>query len=117
MVYSAVMRSWGRRWIGFFSGVLDVSLVTLSLVIFVRLGQAQLATEDLVIFPVYLLAVGATSLRYDWRICVLTGLFALVEYFLLVRLAVLWNAEVDWTVQAGRLLVIAMALRHMSLSR
>ena len=31
--------SWGRGWIGFFSGVLDVSLVTLSLWLFLRLDR------------------------------------------------------------------------------
>ncbi|MEM6797178.1 MAG: hypothetical protein AAF725_24615 [Acidobacteriota bacterium] len=31
VVYAAVQRSWGRGWIGFFSGILDVSLVTLAL--------------------------------------------------------------------------------------
>ena len=119
VIYSAVMRSWGRRWIGFFSGMLDVSLVTLSLWIFLRLDQPLSATNDLVIFPVYFLAVGATSLRYDWRICILTGSTAVLEYLGLVSYAV-WQWDLDdpslplssdfsWTTQVGRLGLLALA--------
>jgi len=120
VVYSAVMRSWGRRWIGFFSGVLDVSLVTLILWIFIRLGKPLEATNDLIIFPIYLLAIGATSLRYDWRICILTGVSAVVQYMLLIGYAVwLWdldnpaieafNGEFSWTIQLGRGALLVMA--------
>ena len=119
VIYSAVMRSWGRNWIGFFSGVLDVSLVTLSLWIFIRLEQPMSAIGDLVIFPVYLLAIGATSLRYDWRICLLTGAAAIFEYGILVAFAVwrwdlndptsIYGAEFTMTDQVGRFLLLLMA--------
>ena len=119
VLYSAVMRSWGRSWIGFFSGVLDVSLVTLSLWLFLRLDRPLDAINDLVIFPVYLLAIGATSLRYDWRISVLVGSTAFVQYGLLVRYTV-WGWDLDspetvlstqfsWALQGGRLALIVMA--------
>ncbi len=116
VVYAAVKRSWGRGWIGFFSGVLDVSLVTLCLWIFIRLGQPLAATNDLVLYPMYFLAIGATSLRYDWRICMLTGLFAIFEYSLLVFYAV-WQWDLDelpgepfsWGAQLGRLALLAVA--------
>ena len=119
VIYSAVLRSWGRRWIGFLSGFLDVSLVTLSLWIFLRLDRPLEATNDLVIFPVYFLAIGATSLRYDWRICILTGVSAAVEYLALVTYAVWqWDlddpsgalaANFDWIPQLGRLALLAVA--------
>ncbi|MEM8961082.1 MAG: GGDEF domain-containing protein [Acidobacteriota bacterium] len=116
VVYAAVMRSWGRGWIGFFSGVLDVSLVTLTLALFVKLGNPLGATNDLVIFPAYFLAIGATSLRYDWRICALTGAAAVTQYFLLLEYAILVgglaSADVQWGLQVVRmaLLVIATGL-------
>lgn len=109
VVYSAVMRSWGRGWIGFFSGILDVTLVTLSLWMFIQLGLPARAVEDLVVFPVYLLAIGATSLRYDWRICVMTGLAAISQYGLLIYVSWLYEVELDAGQQAGRLLILAMA--------
>ncbi len=119
VIYSAVMRSWGRRWIGFLSGFLDVSLVTLSLWIFLRLDRPLEATNDLVIFPVYFLAIGATSLRYDWRICILTGVCAALEYLALVSYAV-WQWDLDdpavaiaadfsWVPQVGRLALLVVA--------
>ncbi|MCP3959736.1 MAG: GGDEF domain-containing protein [bacterium] len=115
VLYSAVRRSWGRTWIGFLSGFLDVSLVTLSLWIFLRLDQPLAATNDLVIFPVYLLAIGATALRYDWRICVLTGASAIVEYLALVSYSAWqWDlvplaAEFSWIAQLGRLGLLGVA--------
>lgn len=119
VVYSAVMRSWGRNWIGFFSGILDVSLVTLCLLIFVRVDDPRAAISDLVFFPLYLLAIGATSLRFDWRICVLTGCAAVAQYFALVAyVAWMWGAadvaaadggDFSWRVQLGRLLLLVMA--------
>jgi len=118
VVYSAVMRSWGRGWIGFFSGIVDVSLVTLALASFVRIGDPLGATNDLVLFPVYLLAIAATSLRYDWRICTLTGAAAVFQYGTLVAYAVwLWDLddptsflgrEFGWPPQVGRLLLLVM---------
>lgn len=121
IVYSAVMRSWGRGWIGFFSGIVDVSLVTLSLFIFLRLGQPLQVTNDLLIFPVYFLAIGATSLRYDWRVCILAGSAAVVQYLGLVYYTEwLWDLndptvspilaeQFSWTLQLGRGALLAMA--------
>ncbi|HSF39022.1 MAG TPA: GGDEF domain-containing protein [Thermoanaerobaculia bacterium] len=80
MVYSAAHRNWGRSWISFGSSLLDVSLVSAMLALYLFLGRPHEATNNLVIFPVYFLAIGATSLRYDARICLVTGLLALLEY-------------------------------------
>ena len=119
VIYSAVMRSWGRTWIGFLSGIVDVSLVSLCLWIFLRLDRPLTAIPDLVIFPVYLLAIGATALRYDWRICILTGAAAGLEYLGLVSYAVWqWDlddpsrplaAEFGWAPQVGRLALLGVA--------
>ncbi len=119
VIYSAVMRSWGRTWIGFMSGIVDVSLVTICLWIFLRLDRPLSATNDLVIFPVYLLAIGATALRYDWRICILTGIAAFLEYLGLVSYAV-WQWDLtdpsrplsddfSWTLQIGRLALLGVS--------
>jgi len=115
VIYSAVMRSWGRSWIGFFSGVLDVTLVSLTLGLFVRMGSPLEATNDLLVFPTYLVAVGATSLRYDWRICVLTGTAAFGQYLGLafyvrwLSEGLAWAEDFSWPVQIGRLVLIVMA--------
>ena len=120
VIYSAVRRSWGREWIGFFSGVLDVSFVTVALWIFLTLDRPMVALDDQVIFPVYFLAIGATSLRYDFRISLLVGLSAIVQYGGLVYYAV-WQWDLDdpslqplahdfsWYPHLGRLVLLAMA--------
>lgn len=120
VIYSAVMRSWGRGWIGFFSGMLDASLVTLGLFIYTLLDQPLEATRDLVIFPIYFLAIGATSLRYDWRVSILTGLTAIAQYLGLAYYS-LWNwrldhllepvadAQFSWKQQLARAMLLAVA--------
>jgi diguanylate cyclase (GGDEF)-like protein len=120
VIFTAVKRSWARNWIGFFSGMLDASLVSLGLFIYTLLGQPLEATRDLVIFPIYFLAIGATSLRYDWRISIITGATAIFQYLGLAYYAV-WNWRLDhllepmaeiqfsWKVQLGRVLLLAAA--------
>jgi diguanylate cyclase (GGDEF)-like protein len=87
IVYSAAHRNWGRSWIGFASSVLDVSLVSAMLSVFLFLGRPLEATNNLAIFPIYFLAIAATSLRYDVRICILTGALAFVQYAALIAYA------------------------------
>jgi diguanylate cyclase (GGDEF)-like protein len=91
-VYSATSRRWGRTWIGFASSLLDVSLVSAVLSISLLLGRPHEATNNLAIFPVYFLAIAATSLRYDARICLLSGALAIAEYLGIVLYATWrWN--------------------------
>ncbi|MEM9292520.1 MAG: GGDEF domain-containing protein [Acidobacteriota bacterium] len=88
LVYSAVQRNWGRSWIGWVSSLLDVTLVTWVLSIYLFLDDPLAATNSTIVYPVYFLAIGATSLRYDSRICLMTGLLATVQYAALVIYAV-----------------------------
>ncbi|HEV2854835.1 MAG TPA: GGDEF domain-containing protein [Thermoanaerobaculia bacterium] len=121
IVYSATVRRWGRTWIGFASSLLDVSLVSAMLGIFLILGRPHEATNNLVIFPIYFLAIAATSLRYDSRICIVTGALALVQYAALVAYADWrWNlgsaafapypfGMFNWETQAWRMVQLAGA--------
>ncbi|HEV2846970.1 MAG TPA: hypothetical protein VG477_19090, partial [Thermoanaerobaculia bacterium] len=96
IIYSATHRQWGRTWIGFASSLLDVSLVSAMLALFLAVGRPHEATNNLVIFPVYFLAIAATSLRYDARICVITGALALVQY-----VAVMIYADWRWDLNSA----------------
>jgi diguanylate cyclase (GGDEF)-like protein len=87
MIYSAVRRNWGRSWIGFASSLLDVSLVSGILVMYLVLGRPEDATDSMVVFPVYFLAIAATSLRYDARVCLVTGALGLLQYGAIVLYA------------------------------
>lgn len=69
-----------RPWIGFASSALDVSLVTSALVTFVLVSSPVYALNSKVTFEIYFLALAATSLRYDPRICLSVGALALLQY-------------------------------------
>jgi diguanylate cyclase (GGDEF)-like protein len=67
-------------WIGFASAGLDVSLVSMALLSFVITGPPHAGVNSRVTFPVYFLAIAATSLRYDKRICIFAGTIAVFQY-------------------------------------
>ena len=69
-----------RPWTGFFSSALDVSLVTTALVTFLFVGSPVVALNSKVTFEIYFLALAATSLRYDPRICLCVGILVLIQY-------------------------------------
>jgi diguanylate cyclase (GGDEF)-like protein len=109
IIYSATTRHRARTWIGFASSLLDVSLVSAMLAVFLALGRPQEATNNLVIFPVYFLAIAATSLRYDARICVTTGALTMVQYAAIAAYADWrWDlspaASFQWSSQVWRLI-------------
>lgn len=76
-----------RPWIGFTSSAFDVSMVTLALLSFLLVASPLVALNSTVTFEMYFLAILATSLRYDARICLATGLLALSEFGALWLLA------------------------------
>ena len=69
-----------RPWIGFASSAFDVSMVSTALVTFLVVGSPLVALNSNVTFEMYFLAVLATSLRYDARVCIVAGLLALGQY-------------------------------------
>ena len=81
-----------RHWLGFASSLLDVTLVSLALFVFVLLDRPHTAVNSKVTFEAYFLAIAATCLRHDVRICVLAGLSAIVQYALIVTCAAtMWD--------------------------
>jgi diguanylate cyclase (GGDEF)-like protein len=69
-----------RPWIGFATSAFDVSMVTLALVSFLLVASPMIALNSKVTFEMYFLAIVATSLRYDARICIAIGALAVLEY-------------------------------------
>jgi diguanylate cyclase (GGDEF)-like protein len=55
-------------------------MVSTALVSFLVVGSPMVALNSKVTFEMYFLAIVATSLRYDARICLMAGLLALGEY-------------------------------------
>src|SRR5918997_2401878 len=72
-VYLLVMQDAQRPWLGFATSAFDVTLVSGALVTFLIFNQPHTAVNSKVIFEVYILAIVATSLRYDVRVCLLAG--------------------------------------------
>ncbi len=79
-IWLALQRGRWRPWIGFASSAFDVSMVTLALVSFLLAASPLVALKSTVTFEMYFLALLATSLRYDARICIVVGLLTIAEY-------------------------------------
>ena len=79
-VYVTARRSFYRPWFGFATSILDVTLVTAALVVLLAADRPDAVVNSKVIYAVYFVAIGATALRYDARICVLVGLLAVMQY-------------------------------------
>lgn len=69
-----------RPWVGFATSAFDVSMVTLALISFLVVASPMVALNSSVTFEMYFLALVATSLRYDARICIAIGTLTIAEY-------------------------------------
>lgn len=121
LAFRITRRKLYRPWIGFATGLLDVTLVSLALVSFLLIDQPHTTLNSRVVFPIYLLAIAASALRFDPRICAVTGLGAIVEYLTVVLVTVATHpslatepdaiayGQFDWSDQVSRLLLLAIA--------
>jgi signal transduction histidine kinase/DNA-binding NarL/FixJ family response regulator len=90
------VRAFARRtappgWLGFFTCVLDVSIVSAANLAMIASGSPLAVTNGRVIYSVYLITLAFSCLRQDVRMCVTAGLTAIVQYGALVVWAVLWS--------------------------
>jgi diguanylate cyclase (GGDEF)-like protein len=109
------------RWLGLFSSLLDVSLVSAVNAGFLAAGHPLTATNSQVVYSIYFLCLTGTCLRLDPRVCLAAGAAASLEYSaLVVWAAAHWNlagpafahdryGAFNWDNQAGRLLLLALA--------
>ena len=121
LLYFAARRDPRRSWIGIVSTALDVTLITLTLGAFMLFGEPLSATNSLVVFGAYYLAIIATALRHDPRLSLLAGVLAVSQYALLVGFAVstfdLMGAGVvserygsfSWSNQIARMILLTAA--------
>ena len=97
--------------------MLDVSLVTAALVTFLAVGQPNAAVNSRLLFDCYFIAIAATCLRYDVRLCVLAGVLAVVQY---LGIDINWDVYgavyrpteyglFDWPGQIARLVLLGIA--------
>ena len=121
IVLILVRRDYISPWLGFLTSCFDVTLISATLASFFLLDQPHTAVNSKVVFEGYFLAFAATTLRYDKRVCVVTGLLALAEYFTIVFVAATkWdlNSSVyapfaygmfSWNAQMSRLILMLTA--------
>lgn len=110
-----------RRWAGFATTAVDVSLVTAVLVVFLLADTPLTATNSRVVFECYFLAIGATCLRYDFRLCIWAGALASVQFIGINVYAVMnWPltspsfvsanyGTFEWSTQISRIIVMLIA--------
>jgi two-component system, cell cycle response regulator len=120
-VYLLVIRDAQRPWLGFVTSAFDVTLVSGTLATFLFFNRPHTAVNSKVIFEIYLLAIAATSLRYDVRVCLMAGLLALCEYAAIVTYAATrWRLNdpgyapfsygmFSWAAQISRMIVVLIA--------
>jgi diguanylate cyclase (GGDEF)-like protein len=116
-----VHRELHKPWLPMATSVLDVSLVSAALLGFGMLGDPHQAVNSKVIFEVYFMAIGATCLRYDVRLCVIAGVIAMLQYLGIVLWATLlhdlgsaryapWiHGQVSVREQVARLFLLGLA--------
>ncbi|MGA9472853.1 MAG: GGDEF domain-containing protein [Terriglobales bacterium] len=121
IVFLLISREYNPSWMSFVTSAFDVSLVSGALGLFLLLNRPHTAVNSKVVFEGYFLAIGATSLRYDKRVCVTAGLLAFVEYLAIVYIAAThWDlnspiyapfpyGQFDWSNEISRLVIMLTA--------
>jgi diguanylate cyclase (GGDEF)-like protein len=122
VVYLLVRRDLSRPWLGMATSCLDVTLVSAALAAYLVLGQPHTAVNSRVVFEGYFLAIAATCLRYDPRICIAAGVLAVVQFLAISVIAdTFWPLnETDvyapfvygafsWSSQVSRMILILTA--------
>jgi two-component system cell cycle response regulator len=96
VVYVLISRNYNPSWLRFVSTSYDVTQISCALALFLVLNQPHTAVNSKVVFEGYFLAIGASSLRYDKRICITAGVLALAEYF-----AIVYYADTHWDLNSA----------------
>jgi diguanylate cyclase (GGDEF)-like protein len=114
----AARRNLWARWLGAATSLIDVTMVSLAQAIYVVQGTPTLAANSRTNFVLYALAIAATTLRFDIRICLVTGIVAMVQYAAIAAWAyAVWAPNptpdtalygtIEVGAQVGRLIVLA----------
>ncbi len=80
LAYGVVRQRTYQPGLGFITSLLDVTLLSGVLAVLLVLGQPLNAAGAVVAFSLYFLAIAASALRFDARICVAAGAAAMTEY-------------------------------------
>jgi diguanylate cyclase (GGDEF)-like protein len=78
--YVAARRIRSSSWFGFATSIGDVTLISLLHAAFLVRDMPSLAVNGRTTFVLYMLAIGATTLRFDVRACIVAGVLAAAQY-------------------------------------
>lgn len=118
VVHAVVSRGIFAPWIGFVTSAIDVTVIGAVLAIFLLLDLPHTAVNGRIAFECFFIAIGATCLRYDTRLCWLAGGLAIAQYLAIVVVASsLWDLNApeyapyayglfDWSTQVSRLILL-----------
>jgi diguanylate cyclase (GGDEF)-like protein len=100
-----------QPWMGLTTSLLDVTLVSAVLATFLVLQQPLTVPSSRLAFLVYFVAIAASALRFDPRICAVTAAAAAGEYLGIVVAAAVVTASggLGWSDEASRLGMLALA--------
>ncbi|MFW6085025.1 MAG: diguanylate cyclase [Gemmatimonadota bacterium] len=112
-LHLGVNRAHYSWWLGFLTSLVEVTLISGSLLVLVLAGYPAHALHASPLFVVYFFSLAATTVRLDHRAGLVAGLAAAVQYVLIVAVAGLatgWSlsftAMVDQGVRTGLLLAM-----------
>jgi diguanylate cyclase (GGDEF)-like protein len=118
-LYRLAAMSEPPEWLGLASCLTDVTLVSVGNAGFLLAGHPLTATNSNVHFTVYLLALSGSCLRNDPRLCLVSGVAAVLQYAGIVAWAQRgWDlgrivspdyGTFSWDTQIGRVLLLGIA--------
>jgi diguanylate cyclase (GGDEF)-like protein len=92
LIFLMIRRAHYRWWMGLVTTLFDVTMVSAALAAFLVAGNPHAAVNSQMVFPLYFLALSATTIRLDHRACAVAGLAAVLQYAAVVLVAVLlWD--------------------------
>ena len=103
-------------WVPFATVTFDVSLITATLVTIALVGRPVVAVNSHAVWPIYLLAIAATALRLDLRVCLMAGIMSAAQYLAVVvwvasswdvtQTALLEYGQFSWPTQIAKVLLL-----------
>jgi len=130
LILALAGRMRGRRWFPYLTVIVDVTMVSGALAVFVVLGHPHTAVNSKVVWEIYLIAILAAALRSERGVVLAATATAVSEYLAILLWAALgWNLNdpsfapfvygtFSWSAQISRLILLvacgllALALVH-----
>ncbi len=110
------IRIWGIKYL---TSLYDILVITAIIVMVAVSGRPVVAANSQVIWAVYLLIIVMTSIRFDLRVCLFTGISSILVYgAAVIWIVSTWNlqaqvssgyANFSWTIQSGRAIMMLVA--------